>query len=643
MEQGNPVKKPLFGVPKPLWIGMGLWAAFFLALCAWKYWTFRYRDLDLAYFTQVFWNTVHGRFFGLSLHPHLSLGDHAEWLILPLSSAFFVLRSPLTLLGLQAVALAAGAIPLWRIASRRLPAAWAYGVAFGYLALAFPQNAALFEFHLLPFALPLLLAAADAYDRRNFRLFVLWLCLALAVREDVALAVVGFAAVAALERRGKNWIVIPLGLSAMIAALDLVVISRFAVNHAYKFSVYYDWLGGPAGVLASPAALLGHLVSLPVLEFLLGLLMPFLILPLVRPRWLLLSVLPILAVVLERSGGGALALEMHYASLALPGVLLASVAGLEALLSRKIRSLPSTPIAGGDRRVFALVLGLALLASQLTVGPLPGIVRAAFRPADADARAAARLAARVPPFFSVAAADSLLPAFAKRDRLYAVKYLMLGTTQYGAAPYAAPELPEFIALDADDALVGAVQFPALGWTAERWQGAAARLRKLLADGRYGAVFREGRFSLWQAGFGNGATAPAGTVADQPTQVGRAKVHALTREPDCADSDLCLALTLSLDTDPGEDLAVSLVPRDKDGKPLGAVVRLLGDQLFPTHEWRAGEVHAVRIRLPLARSADAASASLLFFRPRGALVMGPLRSSQLLLAKPEGEGTQVTIR
>lgn len=627
-------------IPRPLWIAIILWTFLFTALGAYKLYNFQYRDFDLAYFTQVFWNTAQGRPFGLTIHPHLSLGDHAEWLILPLAAFFAIVPHPLTLLFLQALALALGAVPLYRLAERRLPRRWALGAAIGYLLLPFPANAVLFEFHLLPLALPLLLFAADAYDRRAFRSFIIFLVFALLAREDVSLAVLGFSAVALIEKRERRWPLTPLLLAAAALLLDWLVIKNFSVGGSYKFSVYYSWLG------ENPLALFSQLVSLPALEFLIGLLLPFLLLPLLNPRWLLLSVLPALGIILTGSGGGLLALQMHYAVLVLPGILLASLEGLNTLLFWKSRLFPWAPLQGKDRGVLAIVLSIALAFGLWTIGPLQGIIGLAFTEKTPKAAAARELIRQIPTNATVAASDGLLTALAKRRKIYALKYIYLGKTQYGAADYSLSEPPDYLALDSDEALVGAVSYPTLAWTQPLYQNGPSRLRKLLAGGKYGLVWQKGPYSLWQKGAGAGSISPVtggGEERAAPIQVGNAKVHSLKKISDCGAAELCLALTSSLDKEPREDLAVLIVFKNARGKTLASEMRLLGDQLLPTHEWQVGEVRRISWRFLGKWAGEAASAEITFFRPRGALVMGPLRTSQLRVLAPGGKGVEIAIQ
>ena len=81
---------------------------------------FNAKAYDLGLHAQVFWNTSHGRLFAGSVEVDNYLGDHVSPIILLLAPLYRLLPDPRTLLLLQAVALASGALPLALLARRRL-------------------------------------------------------------------------------------------------------------------------------------------------------------------------------------------------------------------------------------------------------------------------------------------------------------------------------------------------------------------------------------------------------------------------------------------------------------------------------------------------------------------------------------------
>lgn len=234
---------------KILYSAIALYVIVITAASFWKYGQMRYNAIDLAYYNQVFWKTMHGDLFGLTIHPHISLGDHVEPIILFLAPFYALWPNARMLLFLQTLALALVALPIYSLSSslmrreeQRRSAAFPLSVhsdrsghgsadeaeseerkavsdragganvakkdaaerlkkinfplpllfSLLWLTNPFVQNINLFEFHILPFALFPLFYALIAYEEKRMGKFLLWSLLALMVREDVALVIGAF-------------------------------------------------------------------------------------------------------------------------------------------------------------------------------------------------------------------------------------------------------------------------------------------------------------------------------------------------------------------------------------------------------------------------------------------------------------------
>src|SRR5687767_7123120 len=180
-------------------------------------------------------------------------------------------------------------------------------IAAAWLLNPAMQNMALFEFHLLPFAIAPLLMAMLAYDQGRKVKFLLWSGLAMLVREDVALVVAMIGLLAWLERKPLWWRIAPaiLGAGWFLAAMG--IITHFSAGGGYKYGIYYAWLGSsPAEMVVNavrdPLRLLGHIMSFANLEMALGFLMPLLFLPLLRSKRLVLLLAPLLQIILGAPG-----------------------------------------------------------------------------------------------------------------------------------------------------------------------------------------------------------------------------------------------------------------------------------------------------------------------------------------------------
>ncbi len=535
-----------------------------MALAAWKWSHAAYNGMDLAYFSQAVWNTVHGRLFAFTIHPGLTLGDHAEWALILLAIPYALAPHPLVLVLLQTLALAASSFVVLRIAGRMLPPHWALATAITFLLLPTVGGAALFEFHILVFALPLLLLSADAYLEKRFIRFLLFLGLALLVREDVALVTFCFGIVALIDRRSKRWIIAPMAASAVWFVVMMYVIRQFSIG-GYKFFAYYAWLWP-----LDPVAFLRHITQLTQVEFLLGLLMPMLLLPLVRPKWLVLAIPVWLELLLSASGAGAVLLQTHYVVLLLPGVVLASLDGLA--WARKPRPYTALPAAHVPRLI-ALVLVTATIFSAVTLGPFTrGALLARRTPVNDAVTRALRM---IPSDASVAASERFLPHLANRETLLALRYVMLGTTQFGAAPYD-PPAPDVIIYDESDLLAWHANFPTLSWTRDRYEPGFGRLRQLIDRGGYGMVFRDGGVTVWQ----RGASRPRLIGAPEQRQeiAPGIRVAAVDEPTFCpARTGTCPLLVFTAAEQRTDDLLLRLTPA-------GRAPQLMSFGLVPTFSW-----------------------------------------------------------
>ncbi len=475
------------------------------AACLWKYAIFGYNGIDLAYFSQVFWNTVHGRFFVQSIHPHLSLGDHAEFAILPLSLLYAFVPGPRTLLVMQAFALAACAWPVWRIARFRFSERIAATIPLAGLMMAAAfllnpslQNIGLFEFHVLAFAIFPLLMAMLAYETGDKKWFVAWCVMALLVREDVALVVVMMGLLAWLEGKSKWWRLTPflLGTAWFLAAMRLIAF--FSPDGAYKYRIYYEWLGSnPTEMLKTlflhPLLVIGHIVSFANFEMLLGFLFPFALFPIFKPRRLLLAVGPLLQIILGAPGGGELILETHYATLFIPALALTAIDGAAVapdVFRKRVRLLSQI---SAEKASFGLLL-LCAAYGAATLGPLPAAVHQALTDRLAYVRAQRdwSLLSRVPADASIAASYALLPALSSRQHLTSLHYVALGVTQFAEKPYVPPEDLRMVALDADDLLTYRTQFLKTAWAAPHYAGWRRRLESVMGT----PIFSDGTVMLY---------------------------------------------------------------------------------------------------------------------------------------------------
>jgi uncharacterized membrane protein len=244
-----------------------------------RYHAYRAQAFDLGNMDQAVWNTLHGHPFrftnrGLDWYgPPTRLGIHVEPILLLIAPLYLLHEGPETLLVLQTVALGLGAVPLFLLARRRLPTVplVAATIACAYLLAPTLYGEALWDFHPVALATPLLLVALWALDGGRYGWFVAAAALAALTKEDVALSLVPLGLYIAIWRDRPR-------LGAAVAACSLmwvalcfgVILPHFNTgttggnNYWYR----YAWLGATPGaavqnVAAHPWLPIAGVLSVP--------------------------------------------------------------------------------------------------------------------------------------------------------------------------------------------------------------------------------------------------------------------------------------------------------------------------------------------------------------------------------------------
>ena len=269
---------------------------------SWFRWaTFQYRTFDLAFYVQALWNLLHWKFHVSLLNVPL-LGEHASVIVLPIAPLFAILPHPMLLVALQSIALASMAPVGFRI-GRHLGLDPGTSAILALTALLLPATGfvALHEFHPEAFSAPFLFLLFEARLRKSLGAHWLWFLAVLSCKENMPLLLIAYCAVSALENHklGPRWLLHWCALPMLTAAGWLVlyggVISPRLNAGNVEFIALYSHLGSsPGDIIAkfftdpgTAAAALGRALSQGNLLW--ALLFPLLLLPLLRPRWLLIA------------------------------------------------------------------------------------------------------------------------------------------------------------------------------------------------------------------------------------------------------------------------------------------------------------------------------------------------------------------
>ncbi len=439
---------------------------------------------DMGNMDQAVWNTLHGHPFRFTNRgadwegPPTRLGIHVEPILLLVAIFYWLHSGPETLLVLQTGALALGAIPLFLLGRRRISALplTAAALACAYLAAPTLLGVALWDFHAVALATPLILLAVWALDTRRFAVFAVAAFLAAMTKEDVALALIPLGLYIAFRCGKPRYGAAVVLLSAVWVLLCfLVILPHFngGVSGGNNYWYRYAWAGATAGDALKNLAIHPWLLltfiwnSLPRRGYIAMLLRTGGGLGILAPA-LWICALPELAVNLYSTHPEQYSGFFQYNAMLVAFLSAASVYGVEAVycaLRRKEK--PIAPGLGVPRPrtgVFSRISGLwqralGRLPIPVTwIGPLVIawlVVTCYWNLASANYRlanfwnagngpvpyqaAVDSLLARIPASASVAATDTLDPHLSDRYELY-----LLPDPQSFAAEYVAFDIPHAV-------------------------------------------------------------------------------------------------------------------------------------------------------------------------------------------------------
>ena len=377
---------------------------------------------DLAIFDQAVWHysRLETPVSTLTGQPHI-LGDHFHPILVLLAPLYWLWSNPQTLLGAQAVLVAASIVPVVLFARPRLGRHGALLLGISYATFWGVQSAIGFEFHEVAFA-PLLIALAVLFiDRRSWIGYAVAIAALLLVKEDMAILVCFFGVYLATLREYR-WAAITFVAGLVWYELATqVFIPHFSADGEFRHWTYtrlgsdlpdavwssltHPWR--PFEVFVEPARKLGTTALL---------LAPFLGLPLLS-RVSILAI-PLVAERMLSTTSAYWETAFHYSLTVAPVLAMGAAAGL-ATVARlpAVRARPEVMIAVPAAMVVA---GLAVAGAVLQPTPL-------FRLAQPDlyrhppyVAAGVAAAARVPVEAPVTTQDFLAPRLSRRDGLYAI-------------------------------------------------------------------------------------------------------------------------------------------------------------------------------------------------------------------------------
>ena len=313
---------------------------------------------DLGNMVQAVWSTAHGhplRVTDLDGDQVLRLGAHVDPVLVLFAPLWWLWPSPNLLLVVQAIAIALGAVPVYRLARKHLGSSRA-GTLFAFAYLLYPPTTwlALNEFHPGGLAMPALLWAIWYLDEDRLALFAVFAVFAACCREDIPLVFVGLGIWYALAhgRRAVGATIAIAGIAWTLLAVEVVI------PHVRGSETAFVGRYGEARALRSgdPSALLRLVFDRGGVHYLLDLVLPLAALSLLAP--IALAAVPGLALNLLSATPTQTSIHFHYTAAITPLLVAAAVFG-----AARVRARWRLPVAG-------IVLAAALVGNY-RLGAIP--------------------------------------------------------------------------------------------------------------------------------------------------------------------------------------------------------------------------------------------------------------------------------
>jgi uncharacterized membrane protein len=392
-----------------------LWLGVFGTFAVARHLGFVTARFDLGDMTQALWNTAHGRFLQATNETGETtarLAGHVDPLLAAFTPLWWLWPSPLLLVSIVPIALAAGALPVYWLARKHLASEGAaFAFALVYLTCPLTQWNAIFDFHAVTLAIPLLLFAIWFLDENRLIAFTVAAVLAGATKEEIpaAIGLLGIWYARSHGRKALGAAIFFAGLAATVIDFT-VVIPHFAPGGTNPFSSRYGAVGStPGGILdtaiSHPDRILNVALTPHKLGYIVLLLVLFGGLSLASPL-LALCALPDIVINILSAEPNQTSLKYQYTAGILPFLLAAAIIGSGRLRPLRERA-PS----------IALVAGLSACILLGPLGLLPETLRVA-APGNLHRQAAAGAVALIPPDAPVSASNRLGGHLSIRREIY---------------------------------------------------------------------------------------------------------------------------------------------------------------------------------------------------------------------------------
>jgi uncharacterized membrane protein len=380
---------------------------------------------DLGFYDQGLWLLSRFRAPYVTLMGRNLFGDHAQFSLLAIVPLYWIRPAASTLLGVQALAMASGAIPVYLLAMRRLRNP-VLATVFAATFLLHPAlgRTNLENYHPDSFLIPVLGFAIYAAVENRARLFVVCSMLALLCKEDVVLILLPLALwYAWRHNRRVGAFVAGASVVGALFAMNVIMKSLVGVSTRNAYRLPFSACGRACSVTRHVSDFLKEFVTRPahVVRYLLAgdqpngrpfyvwqMLAPTGLVFLVAPELVLTTALVFAANVFSTVGFQH-QIAYHYSMVLLPAISMGTIYAVSRLRSER------------QRAIAVAIVGVSTLLSAFLWGPLPLSRRGLPPNARLSASAVAaveRVTAQLPPHAVVAVSDRFVTHVDHREQVY---------------------------------------------------------------------------------------------------------------------------------------------------------------------------------------------------------------------------------
>lgn len=450
-------------------------------ICIFKFQNNFYNAADLTIFFQAFDSLNQGDFLMVPVQGAQYWADHFSLLFFVFYPVFFIFKHPVLLLFLQTLFIGLAGWPLYLIAEKYLPAKKSLITVAVFLFNPLTISMNLFEFHFLPFVFFFFFFLFYFYLRKKWIWFYVFLILCLSVREDASLLILGFSIFILVEKLKSKKIKKAILSHEFLSSFSLslvwffagLLIIKFFNDEPNKFFIYFDWLKNFKSAFF-------HFFSFSQLELLLQVFLPFVFIPLFKPKYLLISVFYYLEIT---AAYGAPLAHLHYGAPIMVGLILAMIFVLADWQAEQSRNFHLNIF----QKISVPVLIIMIFYLNYFWGPWTDLD---YKNESLDLEN--HLIEKIEKDKNVLSPVKFFPKLAKKNQVYSLGRAFWGHQQFSEKKYQIPKM-DYVIIDQNELLTNELQKNSRRFYKKNYSAGKENLKKIIVQNNLILLENKGKY------------------------------------------------------------------------------------------------------------------------------------------------------